>query len=167
MLNNLKKIGSWLSLSAFIWGALGTLFGNAETFYINESKNFNITYDFIYFGLMSIGLPAILYIAFTFFKFLTQLWKKNKHVPNISISDSLEWVINSSDFGTSLQKNQHGKNDAVKAVKNCIITGELKLFGTNEAKPLSTKIDKREICSENLEIFCIQLVNFHIFQYHI
>lgn len=77
----------------------------------------------------------------------------------MSIKEALLYIVNESNFGKSLQRNQYGRDDAVKALKSLLLSGKLILFGTDESNPNPHEIKSSEFNNENLLIKFIELRN--------
>ena len=116
------------------------------------SNKIRISYEFLYSGMMAVGLVTFSYVLAQLFFFIYKNRNYFSTEPDTSIKEALEYIIEDSNFGKSLQNNQHGRNDAVTAIKNLLLQSKIKLFGTSAKKPIIHKIGNHQFNNETLEI---------------
>lgn len=136
---------------AGLWGVLG-LVTDTTQFIFTYKDNIQISYSLIYSLLVAIGIVTLLYICSELFPWIYKQIRLLKTVPDTSIKEALEYIIDNSCFGKSLLQNQHGRDDAIKAFKDLIFKKRITLYGTNASNPLPTKIDISEIKNDQLII---------------
>lgn len=149
MWSKFKPVFEFIGVVQLFWGLYGIFFGTDGLIH----QNWSITYDFLYGGMLSVGLSTILYISFRLRTYFLTKWRENFNIePDISIKDAIEYIIEYSRFGTSIQENQDGREDVISSIKNLLLKGDIKLFGTSRNNPLLHKINKKELNEQNLEI---------------
>jgi hypothetical protein len=153
MWKKFKPLWEFCGFISFLWGGIGMITNSGGILFLN------ITYEFIYSGLLAIGIVTI---SFVFTEFCFYLYNNRENLfkqPDTSIQEALDYIVNYSRLGKSLQSNQHGRNDAVKALKSSILSNKINLYGTNDLNPLPKKIKPKEINNDNLEMLYVEVHN--------
>ena len=134
-----------------IWGTFGAI-ADTTRFLFKYKDNIIISYSFVYSGLMAVGAVTLIYVLSELIPWIYKKIKSLKVEPDTSIKEALEYITRDSCFGKSLLSNQHGRDDAIKALKTCIFNKKIYLYGTNDYNPIPSKISLKELTNENLEI---------------
>jgi hypothetical protein len=143
-----------LGLTLFFGGLIGTFYDlYSGAVFLIKSDLIVIPFSLVYIILLSLGLAILLFVLIPkFFEFI----KNQKIEPDTSIKEALDYIKEVSNFGKSLPDNQHGRDDAVKALKSLLVSGHLKLFATSQKKPLLHEIKLKEFEEKNLHILYLE-----------
>lgn len=151
------QIKKYIPFGAFagIYGAIGMVTDTTK-FLFSYGDSIFISYAFIYSGLIAIGTLTFLWCLSEIIPYAYKKIKSLKIEPDTSIKEALEYIIEESAFGKSLPSNQHGRDDAINALKSCIFNKKIHLFGTNHKNPVPVKISTKEVNKNNLEIMYVK-----------
>lgn len=152
MWKKIKPFFEFCGAVQFLWGFYGMFFGQNGEIYKDIHTNFNITYEFVYSGMLSIGIITVIYFLIGSMPIFIKRIKSLKIEPDISITDSLNYIMRESSFGTDLNLNEEDAETACDALKSLIKNNKISLFGVTTEKPLLHEVSKKIIKDSDLTL---------------
>jgi hypothetical protein len=140
MWNKIRPFFEFCGAVQFLWGLYGVIFGQSGEIYKDIQSNFNITYEFVYSGMLAIGTITIIYLFVSLVPKIYRWLKSFKIEPDTDINSALHYIVKDSIFGKGLNYNQGGFKDASNALKEYIINKKMDVFGIPENRSVQEKI---------------------------
>jgi|GEM_PF-7092125 hypothetical protein len=140
-----------------IVGAIGKasdIKNGAETL-ISLGTHLNITYDLFYNFCIALGIVAFCYALSQIIPFLYKNKDFFKTEPDFPIKDTLKYIVDESIYGSDLFYNDWGIKKIHHALKDCVMSGHIKIFATSDMNAIHKRIKPKELQKYELKLYCL------------